>query len=162
MLHRFDFVFQFVIKRSFKFRRIVLGNIDDVKTNRNPICDLPKLIGVCKALLPRFYYDRAEGRCKFFFYGGCKGNDNNFLTPSACRDECGGMEPITTVQSTDSLFSTPLIKQFNRPYLEKFILLLCDIMIRITDPKNHQAENKGVKCFIRTLLGAEAKKKQTV
>ena len=35
--------------------------------------------GPCKASLVRYYYDQATQSCSPFLYGGCKGNDNNFL-----------------------------------------------------------------------------------
>ncbi|CAK8694427.1 unnamed protein product [Clavelina lepadiformis] len=67
---------------------------DDVRPIRAARCNQPKEVGECKAIMPRFYYDQREGRCKLFTYGGCNGNDNRFLTPWACLDYCGGGNPV--------------------------------------------------------------------
>ena len=66
---------------------------DDIKINRDPLCNLPKDHGPCNKSVPRFYYDQETGRCTLFAYGGCQGNKNRFLTPWACRDTCGGINP---------------------------------------------------------------------
>ena len=29
-----------------------------------------KVIGTCRAAMPRFYFDKNSGQCKDFFYGG--------------------------------------------------------------------------------------------
>ena len=44
--------------------------------------------GRCRALLPRFYYDKNDGECKQFYYGGCGGNTNNFDTLEECNSKC--------------------------------------------------------------------------
>ncbi|KAJ8270762.1 hypothetical protein GJAV_G00119010 [Gymnothorax javanicus] len=51
-------------------------------------CSAPPAVGPCKAIMPRWYYDPADGECKHFIYGGCKGNTNNFLQESECIAEC--------------------------------------------------------------------------
>ena len=43
---------------------------------------------MCRALIPRFYHDKADGKCKEFYYGGCGGNNNNFLTIEDCQNKC--------------------------------------------------------------------------
>lgn len=30
-------------------------------------------IGPCEALIPQYYFDKAEGKCKTFNWGGCEG-----------------------------------------------------------------------------------------
>ncbi|XP_064464797.1 papilin-like isoform X6 [Ornithodoros turicata] len=52
------------------------------------ICNLPKKEGPCKGYFPRYYFDSAEGICKQFVYGGCQGNENNFLTFEQCNQTC--------------------------------------------------------------------------
>ena len=42
------------------------------------VCNLPKVVGRCRAAFRRYYFDSASGHCKLFIYGGCGGNANNF------------------------------------------------------------------------------------
>eukprot|EP00045_Choanoeca_perplexa_P018108 m.278150 g.278150 ORF g.278150 m.278150 type:complete len:3200 (+) comp17717_c0_seq1:80-9679(+) len=63
-------------------RRYTLG--DDYK----PVCQLPKQVGPCKALIPRWYFNKATQRCERFDYGGCGANANNFETQAACESRC--------------------------------------------------------------------------
>ena len=46
--------------------------------------------GLCKALIPRFYFDSRIGRCQTFNYGGCGGNMNNFKDKKSCEEKCLG------------------------------------------------------------------------
>lgn len=57
-------------------------------SEKNKICQLPKLTGDCKAGKLRFYFDSNAGECVQFLYGGCDGNKNNFLTRKECEIEC--------------------------------------------------------------------------
>ncbi|GFY60855.1 carboxypeptidase inhibitor SmCI [Trichonephila inaurata madagascariensis] len=56
-----------------------------------PDCDKAAETGVCRAFIPRFYYDQVAGMCKSFIYGGCGGNRNNFETEEECYNKCGGI-----------------------------------------------------------------------
>jgi hypothetical protein len=51
-------------------------------------CNLPKAVGTCRALMPRFYYNSATKTCESFNYGGCQGNANNFDTKAGCEKAC--------------------------------------------------------------------------
>lgn len=51
-------------------------------------CKQPKVAGHCRANTQRFYYNAATKQCESFLYGGCQGNDNNFLTKTACEKVC--------------------------------------------------------------------------
>ncbi|CAL1533596.1 unnamed protein product [Lymnaea stagnalis] len=53
------------------------------------ICSLPPVAGDCKGLFYRFYYKPATKTCEQFVYGGCRGNENNFLTVEECTAACG-------------------------------------------------------------------------
>uniref|UniRef100_A0A8C5S9I1 BPTI/Kunitz inhibitor domain-containing protein n=1 Tax=Laticauda laticaudata TaxID=8630 RepID=A0A8C5S9I1_LATLA len=43
------------------------------------ICNLPAKVGWCKASFHRFYFNPTTGNCEEFIYGGCGGNNNNFV-----------------------------------------------------------------------------------
>merc|ERR1712154_12018 len=56
-------------------------------------CELPKVVGPCRAAFPRYYYDASRAICERFFYGGCNGNANNFHTQADCEAKCGVTRP---------------------------------------------------------------------
>ncbi|GIY61357.1 papilin [Caerostris darwini] len=56
-----------------------------------PDCDKPAEPGLCRAYIPRYYYDQEAGQCKKFIYGGCGGNRNNFQTEDECYNKCGAL-----------------------------------------------------------------------
>ncbi|XP_070621737.1 carboxypeptidase inhibitor SmCI-like [Erythrolamprus reginae] len=64
-------------------------SIDACSAGEMPeICNLPAKVGLCKAAFHRFSFNVATGNCEEFIYGGCKGNENNFVTLSECRSTC--------------------------------------------------------------------------
>uniref|UniRef100_A0A8C6RSW4 Tissue factor pathway inhibitor n=1 Tax=Nannospalax galili TaxID=1026970 RepID=A0A8C6RSW4_NANGA len=65
--------------------------------NNANICLLPKKEGPCRALMPRFFYDRYLQKCHKFNYGGCYGNANNFHSLKACEETCGMIEEVRPV-----------------------------------------------------------------
>lgn len=52
------------------------------------ICDLPKERGPCDRYELRFYFNNVTRECKYFFYGGCEGNGNNFARVEECESAC--------------------------------------------------------------------------
>ncbi|KAH7973007.1 hypothetical protein HPB52_020217 [Rhipicephalus sanguineus] len=54
----------------------------------DPVCELPKKVGPCRAHVPRYYYNTTTDTCEKFVYGGCKGNANNFETLKQCETRC--------------------------------------------------------------------------
>lgn len=77
------------------------------KDEDTDVCELPKEIGPCDGAMPRWYFDPSEERCMEFIYGGCEGNENNFLTEDDCESKCGDMGglPPTCIQLQDSVYS---------------------------------------------------------
>ena len=53
------------------------------------LCELPAKVGICKAAIPRYFYNNQTNQCQLFTYGGCDGNDNNFLRLEDCQSCCG-------------------------------------------------------------------------
>ncbi|RZC31999.1 Kunitz BPTI domain containing protein [Asbolus verrucosus] len=73
------------------FVAVVAGKPTSGETqNPSVMCKLPESRGYCRALIPRWRYDPATGKCYEFKYGGCDGNGNNFVSQKACMSFCAG------------------------------------------------------------------------
>ncbi|XP_058277335.1 tissue factor pathway inhibitor isoform X7 [Hirundo rustica] len=44
--------------------------------------------GPCKAIHIRYFFNIKSRKCEVFEYGGCHGNENNFLTLEECQEKC--------------------------------------------------------------------------
>ncbi|XP_062362721.1 tissue factor pathway inhibitor isoform X2 [Cinclus cinclus] len=44
--------------------------------------------GPCKAIHIRYFFNIKSRKCEIFEYGGCHGNENNFLTLEECQEKC--------------------------------------------------------------------------
>ncbi|XP_051872416.1 tissue factor pathway inhibitor 2 isoform X2 [Pristis pectinata] len=62
--------------------------------NKRDVCSEPADTGPCKAFFPRYYYNVKTQKCEKFIYGGCFGNENNFLSESDCIAHCGRTNKI--------------------------------------------------------------------
>lgn len=58
---------------------------------RPDFCFLPKYTGMCRAAVPRVYFNSETGTCEDFIYGGCDANENNFGNRKDCEDACVGI-----------------------------------------------------------------------
>uniref|UniRef100_A0A8D0FYB7 ABPP n=1 Tax=Strix occidentalis caurina TaxID=311401 RepID=A0A8D0FYB7_STROC len=55
------------------------------------VCSEQTETGPCRAMISRWYFDVAEGKCAPFFYSGCGGNQNNFDLEEYCMAVCGSV-----------------------------------------------------------------------
>ena len=58
------------------------------------LCKLEPDHGPCDGNFTRWHYDAERGHCRKFKYGGCGGNDNQFLRKAQCMWACN---PPTSV-----------------------------------------------------------------
>uniref|UniRef100_A0A8B9XSI6 BPTI/Kunitz inhibitor domain-containing protein n=1 Tax=Bos mutus grunniens TaxID=30521 RepID=A0A8B9XSI6_BOSMU len=70
----------------------ILFSDPSVSAALQPNFCLPKSIGPCKGRKIRYFYNAKTRQCQRFFYGGCKGNLNNFYTMALCMNTCGHVE----------------------------------------------------------------------
>uniref|UniRef100_A0A1I7Z2F4 ADAM_spacer1 domain-containing protein n=1 Tax=Steinernema glaseri TaxID=37863 RepID=A0A1I7Z2F4_9BILA len=58
-------------------------------------CYLQKVEGPqrCNQLSPRYWYDYTTGQCAAFWWRGCLGNANNFVSWEECNTVCAGVGP---------------------------------------------------------------------
>ncbi|MEQ2164714.1 hypothetical protein GOODEAATRI_009603 [Goodea atripinnis] len=59
-----------------------------VFTVERSICSLPRAAGSCSSWTARYHFDVITSKCVHFWYGGCHGNSNNFLTRAECQKAC--------------------------------------------------------------------------
>lgn len=52
------------------------------------ICSLREDAGPCRGIYNRFAFNSESRQCVAFDYGGCRGNQNNFLTQEECETTC--------------------------------------------------------------------------
>ncbi len=45
-------------------------------------------VGMCRAAIPRWYFNAGSGKCEQFIFGGCDGNRNNFREEEDCHKKC--------------------------------------------------------------------------
>ncbi|XP_068218443.1 uncharacterized protein [Palaemon carinicauda] len=64
--------------------------------NLKHACHLEPDTGLCRAFIPRWYYNASDETCYKFTYGGCRGNENNFDKEHKCYATCKGEIPCPT------------------------------------------------------------------
>uniref|UniRef100_A0AAX7SII8 Amyloid-beta A4 protein n=1 Tax=Astatotilapia calliptera TaxID=8154 RepID=A0AAX7SII8_ASTCA len=71
------------------------------------VCWASAETGPCRAMLPRWYFDREEGRCVQFIYGGCGGNRNNFESEAYCLSVCSSVSKSSLRQLKVNSVNSP-------------------------------------------------------
>uniref|UniRef100_A0A671PAL6 Protein AMBP n=1 Tax=Sinocyclocheilus anshuiensis TaxID=1608454 RepID=A0A671PAL6_9TELE len=65
------------------------GSGDDMPIFRGPeACKSQPDSGPCFGMLQRYHYNSSIMACQMFTYGGCMGNQNNFVTEKECLQSC--------------------------------------------------------------------------
>uniref|UniRef100_A0A1I7RSZ6 Kunitz/Bovine pancreatic trypsin inhibitor domain protein n=1 Tax=Bursaphelenchus xylophilus TaxID=6326 RepID=A0A1I7RSZ6_BURXY len=76
----------------------------------NP-CSLPKERGPCDKYELRFYYSAELKECKYFFYGGCDGNANNFGRKEECDQVCNAGQAVNAGETPTAAPATEVQEQ---------------------------------------------------
>uniref|UniRef100_A0A2M4A1L1 Spondin-1 n=2 Tax=Anopheles triannulatus TaxID=58253 RepID=A0A2M4A1L1_9DIPT len=64
------------------------------------ICSQAPEAGPCRGRYQRYAFASNQGTCVPFYYGGCRGNRNNFVTADDCMQTCGTRGRPLPVRST--------------------------------------------------------------
>ena len=67
-------------------------------------CSAKPEVGMCKALIPRYFYNPETDKCETFNYGGCGGNTNNFIEIEECENACVGKNIAPKTLATGNYF----------------------------------------------------------
>ncbi|PIC23278.1 hypothetical protein B9Z55_017031 [Caenorhabditis nigoni] len=65
-----------------------LCRIESSWTNTTDFCTLERNAGPCTDSISMWYFDHSEQDCKPFTYGGCRGNQNRFVSKEQCLQSC--------------------------------------------------------------------------
>ncbi|XP_041098561.1 protein AMBP-like, partial [Polyodon spathula] len=77
------------VRRDVGLAQAPEGSGDDTPFfHKEDSCKLPRDQGPCFGYEPRFFYNATLMTCQEFSYGGCLGNDNNFVTEKECLQSC--------------------------------------------------------------------------
>ncbi|XP_060859868.1 papilin isoform X4 [Metopolophium dirhodum] len=78
-------------------------------------CFLPQDRGNCSNMSSKYFYDRQDGVCKPFMYGGCGGNDNRFDSKQECERQCFDAQDLCQLPKVEG----PCRGDFRQWYYDK-------------------------------------------
>ena len=79
------------------------------------ICNQAVSSGFCRAMMVKYYFEKASGECKQFIYGGCGGNQNRFDTIDECKKTC----ELSTPKCNQKVEVGPCRAQLQRYFYNK-------------------------------------------
>ncbi|VDI13303.1 heparan sulfate proteoglycan 2 (perlecan) [Mytilus galloprovincialis] len=71
-----------------KFKKRIKQMINKKLDKIDPVCQQPKLKGPCSDFTVKHFFNTNSSKCERFWYGGCKGNQNNFQSDEECQAAC--------------------------------------------------------------------------
>uniref|UniRef100_A0A7I5EDG0 Papilin n=1 Tax=Haemonchus contortus TaxID=6289 RepID=A0A7I5EDG0_HAECO len=69
----------------------------DTTSHGTSVCDEAKETGPCTNFATKWYYNKADGTCNRFHYGGCEGTRNRFDNEQSCKAACANHQDACTL-----------------------------------------------------------------
>merc|ERR1712064_100939 len=91
-----------------------MGKMEDIQEEHDYLleenitpkfCLLPPDPGPCTSKVNRWYFLSRIGDCIEFPWGGCYGNENNFISQNQCRASCSKLS-VSTESSSSTVLSS--------------------------------------------------------
>ncbi|KAL3188602.1 hypothetical protein MRX96_022604 [Rhipicephalus microplus] len=79
---------------------------------RQEFCFMPHEAGPCTNMEVRWFYDKQDGVCREFYYGGCLGNRNRFRSRRDCEERCFSSQDVCTLPKVQGPCSGTFIQWF--------------------------------------------------
>ncbi|KAL1418936.1 hypothetical protein MTO96_005477 [Rhipicephalus appendiculatus] len=79
---------------------------------RQEFCFLNHEAGPCTNMEVRWFYDKQDGVCREFYYGGCLGNRNRFRSRRDCEERCFSSQDVCTLPKVQGPCSGTFIQWF--------------------------------------------------
>merc|ERR1712098_979596 len=76
--------------------------------SRSASCSLARDTGPCRGAFRRWYFDSKTGKCQEFFFGGCRGNQNNFIKYADCERDCSAAYDAADHQNMKARLANPV------------------------------------------------------
>ncbi|XP_030065967.1 tissue factor pathway inhibitor isoform X2 [Microcaecilia unicolor] len=70
-------------------------------------CLLEEDPGICRGLFTRYFYNKVSEKCEKFKYGGCLGNENNFMSLEDCQITCQDRSLSSSVPTEEQSTQQP-------------------------------------------------------
>nr|XP_054928901.1 papilin-like [Dermacentor andersoni] len=86
---------------------------------RHEFCFMPSEAGPCTNMEVRWFYDKQDGVCREFHYGGCLGNRNRFRSRRDCEDRCFSSQDLCMLPKVQGPCSGTFTQWFYDPETDR-------------------------------------------
>ncbi|XP_072145613.1 papilin-like [Dermacentor andersoni] len=98
---------------------VMCGSIQTMKIRGRNFCFMPTEAGPCTNMEVRWFYDKQDGVCREFHYGGCLGNRNRFRSGRDCEERCFSSQDLCLLPRVQGPCSGTFTQWFYDPETDR-------------------------------------------